>query len=105
MIKNNEFDISTFSKNNKNKNNFLLQNLRNIPFAYKIKNIFEKYKFKKFINDNENFDIYHETNFIFKKFKKTKILTVHDLTWISHPNFHPKKRVIFMEKNFEKKLT
>ena len=35
-------------------------------------------------------------------FNNKKILTVYDLSWIFYPEFHPKKRVVFMEKYFEK---
>ena len=105
--KNNEFLISRYPASNsfKNKKKILYLNfLRNLPLAYLLKKYYEDKKFKNFTSFENKFDIYHETNFLFKPFKNKKVLTVHDLSWISNPEFHPRKRVLFMEKYFEKSL-
>lgn len=107
ISKNNEFLISrypTFNSFEDKKKLRYLNFLRNLPLAYFLKKYYEEKKFKKFTSSENKFDIYHETNFIFKPFNNKKILTVYDLSWISNPEFHPKKRVLFMEKYFEKSL-
>ena len=107
ISKNNEFLISRYPSLNSfdDRKKFKYLNfLRNLPFAYFLKKFYEEKKFKKFTSCKNDFDIYHETNYLFKPFNNKKILTVYDLSWILNPEFHPKKRVLFMEKYFEKSL-
>lgn len=37
--------------------------------------------------------VYHEPNYILKPFHGPKVITVHDLTILHHPQFHPRSRV------------
>lgn len=105
ICSNNIYQVIKFQNNLKKiKNNSLFNFLREVPMSYKLKKIYEDFNFRKYLFIEKKFDIYHETNFIFKPFKNKKILTVHDLSWLTHPQFHPSKRVIYMEKNFEKNL-
>ena len=101
--KNSKYKVNFFPKKNiRNKIN--IPTLRAIPFAYELKRKFENYNFKKFLKENKNIKLYHEPNFILNDFDKKKIVTVHDLSWIHFPHFHPKERVNYLEKNFEKSL-
>ena len=102
IIINNKFDIKPFPS--EIKKNFYNFNFRKIPYAYLIRQKYINYKFKNFLKNNNETDLYHETNFIFNEYKKKKVLTVHDLAWIHYPDFHPKERVNFMEKRFENSL-
>ena len=107
ISKNKEFLISRYPILNSfedKKRLKYLNLLRNLPLAYFLKKYYEEKKFKKFTTYENKFDIYHETNYLFNSFNNKKILTVYDLSWIFHPEFHPKKRVLFMEKYFEKSL-
>ncbi len=48
-----------------------------------------------------HFDVYHEPNFVPMDFPASKIVTtIHDLSFMLYPQWHPKERVEFMEKNF-----
>jgi len=107
ISKNSEFEISRYPNSSSFENKKRLRYLdflRNLPLAYSIKKYYEEKKFKRFTLAENQFDIYHETNHLFKPFDNKKILTVYDLSWISNPEFHPKKRVLFMEKYFENSL-
>ncbi len=59
-----------------------------------------------FKNLSREFDIYHEAGFFpFKTHAKVKVVfTVHDLSIFRYPECHPKERVLFFEKNFQKSL-
>lgn len=46
-------------------------------------------------------DIYHEPNFLAFRFDGPSVITVHDLSWIRHPDMHPVERVRAMEKYFQ----
>ena len=101
--KTSKYKIIFFPKKNiRNKIN--ISNLRKLPFAYQIKKKLENYNFKKFLKENKNIKLYHEPSFIFNDFDQKKIVTVHDLSWVHFPQFHPKERVKYLEKNFEKSL-
>lgn len=45
--------------------------------------------------------IYHAPNYIVPPFKGTTVSTVHDLSHILHPQFHPQARVVFMNLAFD----
>jgi glycosyltransferase involved in cell wall biosynthesis len=49
-------------------------------------------------------DIHHEPNFLAFEFDGPTVLTVHDLSWIRHPETHPVERVRAMNKLFEPSL-
>ena len=57
--------------------------------------------FDKKINQN---DLYHEPNFLSFKSEIPTVITVHDLSWIRYPEFHPKSRVLAMNKFFARGL-
>ena len=45
--------------------------------------------------------IYHEPNFILRPFEGLKIATIHDISIIHYPEFHPALRVRFIAENLE----
>jgi len=51
-----------------------------------------------------NFDLYHEPNFVPIRTHLPTVVTVHDLSVILHPEWHPADRVTFHEKHFHKGL-
>lgn len=46
-------------------------------------------------------DVYHEPNFLAFRFDGPSVITVHDLSWIRHPEMHPVERVRAMNKYFQ----
>ena len=59
----------------------------------------------KFSSLFRHFDVYHEPNFVPMDFPASKIVTtIHDLSFMLYPQWHPKERVEFMEKNFASRL-
>ncbi|MBT4522841.1 MAG: glycosyltransferase family 4 protein [Halieaceae bacterium] len=48
--------------------------------------------------------VYHETNFVLEAHKGPKVVTVHDLSVIRYPQFHPEKRVKFMNEWMDKSI-
>jgi glycosyltransferase involved in cell wall biosynthesis len=50
------------------------------------------------------FDLYHEPNFIPWKSPIPTVITVHDLSVLLHPQWHPRDRVEFHERHFEKNM-
>lgn len=75
-----------------------------IPHAYRINRLVEQHHFANGVKKNQ-FNLYHEPNFLAFDFDGPIILTVHDLSWIRHPETHPKKRVAAMNRFFEASLT
>ncbi|HEY3787624.1 MAG TPA: glycosyltransferase family 1 protein, partial [Urbifossiella sp.] len=49
-----------------------------------------------------NFDLYHEPNFVPIRTHLPTVVTVHDLSVLLHPEWHPADRVAFHEKHFRK---
>ncbi|EPS7558391.1 glycosyltransferase family 4 protein [Campylobacter fetus] len=48
-----------------------------------------------------NIDLYFQPNFIPLEFKaKVTVTTIHDLAFMSYPEFHPKERIDYFEQNF-----
>jgi len=75
-----------------------------IPYAYRINRNLEQFHFDRGLKKNQ-FNLYHEPNFLAFDFDGPIVLTVHDLSWIRHPEMHPKKRVVAMNRFFEASLT
>lgn len=48
--------------------------------------------------------IYHEPNFILKHHNGPAVATIHDLSFISHPQYHPPKRVAWLSSQLPKTL-
>ena len=49
--------------------------------------------------------IYHEPVYILKPFSGPSVATIHDLSHIHYPDFHPRERVRFMERHLPKTLS
>jgi alpha-1,3-rhamnosyl/mannosyltransferase len=50
------------------------------------------------------YDLYHEPNFIPWESDLPTVVTVHDLSVVLHPEWHPRERVEFHERHFERGL-
>jgi alpha-1,3-rhamnosyl/mannosyltransferase len=53
----------------------------------------------------DTFDVYHEPNFIPWDCDIPTVITVHDLSVVLHPEWHPRDRVEFHERHFERSLS
>jgi glycosyltransferase involved in cell wall biosynthesis len=75
----------------------LIPFLRSLPGAYRsrtiLQNILARAVYKKF--SKKGF-IYHETNFIPMPYSGRLVVTIHDLSHIHYPEYHPKERVSYL---------
>ncbi|MDC6477030.1 glycosyltransferase family 1 protein, partial [Methylophilaceae bacterium] len=72
--------------------------------SYYFKRKYSQYYFNEIIEKN-NFDIYHEPNFLAFNSEVNTVITIHDLSWFHHPEVHPKGRVKFLNNCIEKIAT
>lgn len=75
-------------------------------FPYAARIILYHKQARAFLKLSTGFDLYHEAGFFpFKAAKSVKtVFTIHDLSLITLPAFHPKDRVLFFRKYFESSL-
>ncbi len=69
--------------------------LRALPGAYPLRHRWRAAAFRRCTRDCA---LYHEPNFILKPFDGVAVTTVHDLSHLIHPEFHPPERVRFLER-------
>ena len=74
-----------------------------VPCSYQLRRWLQNARFHQHARKNGKgrFDIYHEPNFLPLKFDGPTVITVHDLSWIRHPETHPEVRVRAMNRYFE----
>lgn len=65
-----------------------------VPCAYKIRRQIQQKAFNS--HNLEKIDLYHEPNFLPLNFDGSIVITVHDLSFIRHPQVHPIERVRLM---------
>jgi len=74
--------------------------IKYIPGTY---SLFSDYRNSKFIKQTEfllpNNYIYHEPCYILNSYSGPKICTIHDLSHIHYPEYHPKERVKYLRYN------
>lgn len=86
------------------KKNYLLTQInafvRSLPGTYATLNKFRNISFRKKVASfaEENF-IYHEPSYILRPYSGLKLCTVHDLSHIHYPQYHPRERVKFLWKH------
>lgn len=77
--------------------------LRSLPLAYRLKAAWSESRFKQGGHMRQDF-IYHEPNFILKAHDGPSVTTVHDLSFVSHPQFHPAERVNWLNRQLPRTL-
>jgi alpha-1,3-rhamnosyl/mannosyltransferase len=79
---------------------------RQIPGARQTLNSMRQQSFTKGIQKikDPNIDIYHEPNFIPWECDKPTVITIHDLSWIRHPETHPHDRVEWLNQHILKSI-
>lgn len=70
---------------------------RILPNAYIVSRWYQQLNFWRGTTRTK-FDLYHEPNFMPFRFKGPTVVTVHDLSFIAHPDSHPKDRVSALNK-------
>ena len=69
--------------------------LRALPGAYALRQMISDRRSARCARD---FSLYHEPSFIPFPFQGTTVLTVHDLSHLRHPQYHPPERVRFLQR-------
>ena len=73
-----------------------------IPYSYKIRRHIQQKAFSS--HDLGRIELYHEPNFLPFKFEGKTVITLHDLSFIRHPQSHPIERVRMMNELIPKAL-
>ena len=68
-----------------------------MPFGYELARFLQQRAFDARVK-RERFDLYHEPNFLAQRFDGPTVVTVHDISWVTHPETHPAERVRAMNK-------
>lgn len=88
-----------------NPNNGLMSRLRtvarSIPGAYPLR---QHFRDRQSSRSALGYDVYHEPNFIPFPFQGQTVLTVHDLSHLRHPEYHPRERVRFLNRYLPKAI-
>lgn len=81
----------------------LRKTIRSVPGAYELRSAFIDRRFSRAVNQFSS-AVYHEPNFILKPCKVPAVTTVHDLSFIHYPQYHPNERVHWLQKELPKTL-
>lgn len=76
---------------------------RFVPGGYAARRLIQTGRFNMGLF-GRHFDVYHEPNILPLPYRGTTVVTVHDLSWIQHPESHPEVRVRAMNRYFERGL-
>lgn len=68
---------------------------RAVPFGYGISRALQQIQFSRGAK-RSGIAVYHEPNYLAFRFAGPTVVTVHDLSWIRHPEAHPAERVATM---------
>ncbi len=74
--------------------------LRSLPFVYQLYARYNAAMFHRKAKTIKN-AVYHEPNYILKPFDGASVTTVHDLSFIHCPEYHPKERVQHLKKHLK----
>ncbi|WP_219064073.1 glycosyltransferase family 1 protein [Pseudomonas sp. UMAB-08] len=77
--------------------------LRSWTFAYRVREMLRATQLRMDANRFRN-HVYHETNFMLKAYASPSVATIHDLSFIHYPQFHPQKRVEWLSAQLPKTL-
>lgn len=76
---------------------------QHLPYSYALRRWVQAQRFAAGAR-RQRFHLYHEPNILSLPFDGPTLLTVHDLSWIQHPQAHPKERVQAMDQYFPASL-
>jgi glycosyltransferase involved in cell wall biosynthesis len=75
-----------------------------VPGAYRLMPLVEQHRFNSGVRRGSMPQVYHDPNFIPFRFRGPTVITVHDVSWVRHPEYHPQERLALMRANFPKAL-
>lgn len=75
--------------------------LRAVPGSY---GLYRRMGDRIFARSTREMSLYHEPAYILRPFHGACVVTVHDLSFLSHPELHPHERVRFLEKHLPNSL-
>ena len=81
----------------------LKQLLRGLPGTYPLRTWLWDQQFRKRFGADRH-AVYHEPNYILKPYDGPCVATVHDLSHIRFPQFHPRERVAYLERYLERTI-
>lgn len=72
---------------------------KNLPFKGGVRKVYHQYINQRFRRDFNCLTeyIYHSPNYHLMPFSGQSVVTIHDLSFLRHPEFHPKERVDFWQ--------
>lgn len=77
--------------------------IRAVPGAYPLRCRVRDWVFLRKSRSMGRF-VYHEPNYVLRPFNGPRVLTVHDVSHVRHPAFHPSERVRHLEKRLPRSL-
>lgn len=78
--------------------------VRTVPGAYRLRHVVNQIRDERFKRQFSPESIYHEPNYILQPFAGLSITTIHDLSHIHYPEYHPRERVRFMERELPRTI-
>ena len=97
-------DDSGLGASNRDKNNFLKSYVKDSDFIRYLYHKSAQYAANLNLQNMDSHTIYHTPNFIGYGGCQKKVITVHDLSHLEHPEMHPKSRVRFLNSWLEKSI-
>lgn len=77
--------------------------VRGLPLAYRARSAIRSAVFRREASKRQGF-IYHEPNFILKPHEGPCVATIHDLSFVHYPQFHPAERVEWLNRELPRTL-
>lgn len=71
--------------------------VRSLPFAYPLRATLREMTYARRAGSLADW-VYHEPNFILKRHPGPSVVTVHDLSFLHYPEFHPRERVRWLNR-------
>lgn len=94
------------AKSLSSKKRLVVEFLRAIPGVYQLKNHLLSLRAQKQLKDLANQEyVYFEPSFVPFDYEGVTITTVHDLSFLSHPSFHPATRVSYLTNKMQSSIT
>ncbi|HKR47625.1 MAG TPA: glycosyltransferase family 1 protein [Paraburkholderia sp.] len=75
-----------------------------VPGVYRFMPHVEQYRFDLGLRRQRTPHVYHDPNFIPFRFRGPTVTTVHDVSWVRHPECHPVHRLSHLRANFPRAL-
>jgi glycosyltransferase involved in cell wall biosynthesis len=75
-----------------------------VPAVYRVMPRVEQYRFNSGLWGQRNPHVYHDPNFVPFRFPGPTVTTVHDVSWVRHPECHPTHRLAHLRANFPRAM-